>query len=96
MINPVKISTGLSIKNLEALSYGCPLVASSGSAKGLGVEMADALIAADEADAWRDAVCNLLADRNAAQALSARARAATQAWNERALDALNRALQANS
>jgi glycosyltransferase involved in cell wall biosynthesis len=51
-INPVRIGGGLKIKNVEALAHGVPLVTTSVGSEGMEGAPADAMLIADDADAF--------------------------------------------
>jgi len=51
-INPVRFGSGLKIKNVEALAYGCPLITTSIGAQGLEVASPDGLRIADTEGDW--------------------------------------------
>jgi len=73
VINPVRISTGLSIKNLEALGYSKPLVTYPAGAEGLGEGGGSAyLVAGDPEQFSRNIVC-VLTDVSYARELASKA-----------------------
>jgi glycosyltransferase involved in cell wall biosynthesis len=51
-INPVRFGSGLKIKNVEALAYGCPLITTSIGAQGLEGASPDGLRIADTERDW--------------------------------------------
>lgn len=62
IINPVRLGTGLKIKNIEAISFGIPVVTSSIGAHGLEKEVGNALLVADTPDLFVDHLEKLLTD----------------------------------
>lgn len=73
VINPVYFNTGLSIKNLEALGYGKPLVTAPVGVDGLEDGAGSAFLVADDAKAFSDSITKLLSDEGFAWELSRRA-----------------------
>lgn len=73
VINPVLISTGLSIKNLEALGYSKPLVTTTAGAGGLRDGMETVFRVADSPADFAQAVVELLSDAAYAGELARRA-----------------------
>ncbi len=64
-IVPLRFGTGVSIKILEAMSYGCPAVSTSAGARGLDIENERDLHIVDKPDFFADTVVSLLKDDNA-------------------------------
>lgn len=64
IINPRKFGTGLSIKSVEALSYGKPLVATPAGCTGMEDGAGTAFKLAENAAAFAEAVIELLSDPN--------------------------------
>lgn len=60
LINPVRFGSGLKIKTVEALGNGIPLVTTSEGARGLTDADGDALLIADDATSFIDALDALL------------------------------------
>jgi len=69
VVNPVRIGTGLKIKNVEALFSGKPLVTTSVGAQGLEQWGNNAFLLADDAQGFAEAVVKLLTDRTARREL---------------------------
>lgn len=61
-INPVRIGSGMKIKNIEALSFGKPIVTTHKGAEGLGQFIEKGMLLADDADSWLKALEQLLTD----------------------------------
>jgi glycosyltransferase involved in cell wall biosynthesis len=72
-VNPVTRGTGLSIKSIEALAAGMPLVTTPAGGRGLEPAWGSAMAVAATGPAFADAVVELLADRARARELSRRA-----------------------
>ena len=96
VVVPLRAGSGLKVKLVEALCHGKAVVSTSVGAQGLGGRQPDAVVLADDADAFARAVAELLADparRTSAEA--AARRAATLFAPERAyaelVDSLRRA-----
>ncbi|WP_317705648.1 glycosyltransferase [Methylomarinovum caldicuralii] len=70
VINPVRIGTGLKIKNIEALFMGKPLVTTSVGAQGLKRWINEAFLVADDAENFAIQLIKLLSDADACNALS--------------------------
>lgn len=92
VINPVRFGTGLKIKNVEALSQGCPLVTTPIGAEGMEEGAGNAfLLAADDAE-FAAAILELLRNRARAEHISAQGFALIRHMNARSsavlLDAL--------
>jgi glycosyltransferase involved in cell wall biosynthesis len=62
VVTPLLVGTGVSLKTLEALGFGCPVVTTTVGARGLSVAPGRDLVVADSAEAFADAVVNLLRD----------------------------------
>lgn len=73
VVNPQQFGTGLSIKSVDALRHGRPLVTTSAGARGLESGAGTAFLQADAAEAFGDRLIELLRDPVAAAALGARA-----------------------
>ncbi|NNE35504.1 MAG: glycosyltransferase [Rhodothermales bacterium] len=93
VINPVRFNTGLSIKNLEALAFSCPLVTAPVGTEGLEQGINVAYLVADKPNEFVDAIGQILTDDSTATRLSVAARNLAESWNETALEQLNRALE---
>lgn len=92
VINPVRFNTGLSIKNLEAMAFSCPLVTCVpvGDRPATGADAA--FLTADRPEEFVRAVDRVLTDQVLAADLGNQARMVVDAWNRRGLLDLNRAL----
>jgi glycosyltransferase involved in cell wall biosynthesis len=78
-INPVRFGSGLKIKNVEALAYGCPLITTSIGAEGLEVASPDGLRIADTECKWDRSLDDWLTNPDSATELGQAARAYAQA-----------------
>ncbi|MFG1212132.1 glycosyltransferase [Xanthobacter flavus] len=76
-INPMRAAGGMQNKLIEYMACGKAIVATSVANEGI-LAPQDALLIADTSDTFADAVVGLLADRSAADALAASARAYVQ------------------
>ncbi|HUC32793.1 MAG TPA: glycosyltransferase [Ilumatobacteraceae bacterium] len=74
VVCPLLHGAGTSIKVLEAMAYGRPVVTTSIGIRGLDVVPDEHVLVADDAPAFGAAVSSLLADRDAATAMGMRAR----------------------
>lgn len=73
VINPIELGTGLKIKSVEALAYGCPLLASPHAAGDLPGNAAGLLVC-DSPAAWRAAIESFIEDSAALANARAQAR----------------------
>lgn len=71
LINPVRFGSGLKIKTVEALANGRPLVTTSEGARGLADAHGSALLIADDATSFIDALDTLLNSRALRQQIAA-------------------------
>lgn len=62
---PMRFGSGVKIKTVEALLHGVPVVATSVGAEGIEVGGEPAIVIADDAEAFAEAVVTLLCDRAA-------------------------------
>ncbi|HKE01858.1 MAG TPA: glycosyltransferase, partial [Planctomycetota bacterium] len=93
-IAPLRLGRGLQNKILEAMACGTPLVATTNATAGVDASPEEHFRVADTAEAFADAVIELLLDPARASALAARARARVAErypW-ERALEEYDRAI----
>lgn len=88
VINPILFGTGLKIKNIEALSYGKPLVTTPVGAQGMQDGAERAFLIAKNATEFIDNIHLLLADEEARVRLSASAFDYIKAYNEKAIKPL--------
>lgn len=96
VVNPILFGTGLKIKTVEALGFGRPLVTTSAGAEGLDGLAGKSFLVADAPSAFSDAVVSLLSDREARQALAARAHDCAADWNRRCLAELTAVLNSEA
>jgi glycosyltransferase involved in cell wall biosynthesis len=87
-VNPVRFSTGLSIKSIEALGYAMPLVTTTAGAAGLAGKLGPAAIVADDDREFAGAVVRLLKDDAAVAGMSRAAHAFSLAWNRECITSL--------
>ena len=73
VVNPQQFGTGLSIKSVDALRYGRPLVTTGSGARGLEAGAEIAFRRAESAEEFADLLVELLRDGAAGAALGARA-----------------------
>jgi len=73
LINPQQFGTGLSIKSVDALRHGRPLVTTASGARGLEAGAGTAFLQADSAEEFGERLVELLRDPAAGAALGARA-----------------------
>lgn len=64
-IVPLRFGTGVSVKILEAMSYGCPAVSTFAGARGLDIENGRDLHIVDKPDFFAGAIVSLLKNDNA-------------------------------
>jgi polysaccharide biosynthesis protein PslH len=88
VINPQQFGTGLSIKSVDALLHGRPLVTTVSGARGLENGVGTAFRQADSADAFAESLIELLGDPAGAAALAARAGEFARAYHARQVRAL--------
>jgi glycosyltransferase involved in cell wall biosynthesis len=92
VINPITFGTGFSVKSIEALSYGRPLVSTSAGVRGLGPEFAAAVLVADDPIAFARLVIKLLQNEDARASLSKNALATVHAWRLEQVSSLQKAI----
>lgn len=73
LINPVRFGSGLKIKTVEALGNGIPLVTTSEGARGLADAHGEALLMADDAASFVDALNALIDSRDLRRRISTQA-----------------------
>ncbi len=88
VINPQQFGTGLSIKSVDALLHGRPLVTTTSGARGLEDGAGQAFRQAASAAEFGDHLVELLHDPGAAAALSRRAAEFGRAYHRRNVEAL--------
>jgi glycosyltransferase involved in cell wall biosynthesis len=82
---------GFGFPPLEAMTFGCPVVCSTGSALDETIGDASLRVSSDNVDGWADALCTLESDetQRAQLAEAGRGRAARFAWRDTAARYLN-------
>jgi glycosyltransferase involved in cell wall biosynthesis len=93
VINPQQFGTGLSIKSVDALLHGRPLVTSASGARGLEEGVDVAFRRADSAEAFAETVIELVVDHPRAAALAARGHEFAHDYHQRQMRALSDAVQ---
>ncbi|HEU4649757.1 MAG TPA: glycosyltransferase family 4 protein [Gemmatimonadales bacterium] len=88
IVNPQQFGTGLSIKCVEALASGRPLVTTVSGARGLEDGAGTAFLAARSPEEFTECVLRLLRDRDHATALAREAAQFAQEYHRRNLRAL--------
>lgn len=88
VINPQRFGTGLSIKSVDALLHGRPLVTTASGARGLEDGANAAFRQVDSAEEFGDALVQLLDDPSRAAALAGRAAEFAHAYHQRNVQAL--------
>lgn len=84
-VAPLRMGSGTRLKILEAMAAGCAVVATTAATSGLRDDVLDSVIVADDADNFAQAVVRLLEGPELRASLSARARAAVQAYDWEAI-----------
>jgi len=67
-INPIRMGSGLKIKNIEALGYGRPLITTTIGAEGMGPGAGTAYVVADTPEEWLGALAALAGNAEARDA----------------------------
>jgi glycosyltransferase involved in cell wall biosynthesis len=88
VINPQRFGTGLSIKSVDALAHGAPLVTTASGARGLDEGAGAAFLQADSAGEFGECLVQLLRDPAQAGALAARGAAFASRYYQRNLQTL--------
>ncbi len=88
VVNPIRMGTGLKIKNIEALGYSKPLVTTAVGAAGLESGIDSAFSIADTAPEFAEAVIRILNDTALRDRLSGAAYALAADWNRQQMDTL--------
>jgi len=88
VINPQQFGTGLSIKSIDALRHGRPLVTTASGARGLEDGAGTAFLQAESAEAFAGQLVQLLRDPAWASALARRAADFARSYHQRSLQAL--------
>ncbi len=78
---PMRMGGGTRLKLLEAMAAALPIVSTSMGAEGIEVTHGEHLLLADEAEAYAQAICDLLSDEVRRRALGQRAREHAQRWD---------------
>jgi len=94
VINPQQFGTGLSIKSVDALLHGRPLVTTASGSRGLEEGAGVAFRQASDGEEFASSLIELLQDPAGAAALADRAVAFARAYHERNLQALADVVQA--
>jgi polysaccharide biosynthesis protein PslH len=95
VINPIRIGTGLKIKNIEALGYSKPLVTTSIGAQGMEMGIDSAFLVADDAQCFSDAVIKILREPILYSSLAKNGYEFAVDWNQRQLTALQEILNSS-
>lgn len=77
---PIIEGAGMPVKTAEAMSYGCPIVATTGAVRGMAVGVEGVLVV-DEASAFAQQVLDLLKSPDARAQLGAKARRSSETLN---------------
>jgi glycosyltransferase involved in cell wall biosynthesis len=93
VVNPQRFGTGLSIKSVDALLHGRPLVTTVSGARGLEEGAGSAYLVADSAEEFAGHLIGLLRDAGRRAALGRAAAAFGREQHQRNLRALARAVQ---
>jgi polysaccharide biosynthesis protein PslH len=88
VINPQQFGTGLSIKSIDALRNGRPMVTTASGARGLEEGVGSAFLQAGTADEFAHLLIDLLRNSDRAVALAAAAREFAHRYHQRNLDSL--------
>lgn len=96
VINPIRFSTGLSIKTIEALGYGKAVVTTSAGSRGLEDGANAAFLLADDPDAFSRAVIGLVSNKEERTRLIGNALEYVRKWNEQSFRTLSSVLDAPS
>lgn len=88
VVNPQQFGTGLSIKSVDALLHGRPLVASTSGARGLEDGAGAAFLQAGSAEEFAERLIEVLRDPARGAALAERAGEFARRYHERNLRAL--------
>lgn len=84
-LNPVLSGSGISVKTLESLASGAPVIATQTGARGLGSLAGEGLRIVPDGDwaAYAEALCELTLDPERCARAGEQARASAQGWNLR-------------
>jgi glycosyltransferase involved in cell wall biosynthesis len=88
VVNPQQFGTGISIKSIDALRHGRPLVTTASGARGLEEGVGTAFLQADSPEEFGQCLVDLLRDPALATALAQRAAAFARSYYQRSLQAL--------
>jgi glycosyltransferase involved in cell wall biosynthesis len=92
-VNPQRFGTGLSIKSIDAMRRGMPLVTTAGGARGLEAAAGHAFLWGDSAEELAGHVLTVLRDPATARALGGRGLEFARAYHESNLEALAAAVE---
>ncbi|MER3524280.1 MAG: glycosyl transferase family 1 [Ignavibacteria bacterium] len=93
VVNPIRFSTGLCIKTIEALGYGKPVVTTPAGSRGLEEGADTAFLVADEPEAFARRVVEVLQDSAKTQTLVQSAYRFVEAWNAQSVHELAAAIE---
>ncbi len=84
VINPVLYGSGLKIKNVEAISYGLPLITTNEGSNGIEDGINKAYLLANKKDEWIEAILSLIISKQKREKLSKNAlKYATENFNDK-------------
>ena len=92
VVNPEIFGTGLSIKNIEALSYSKPLVTTSVGARGLEEGINRAFLVADDPEQFAQSIVSIFTENKLYQMLVDNAYEYAQRYNQKAFNTLSNCL----
>jgi glycosyltransferase involved in cell wall biosynthesis len=93
VVAPLRFGTGLKIKCIEALAYGKALVTTSSGAEGLAHGGGDHLCIADTAEAFANAVADLLVNVERRGQLEHNALGFARRWQDQQMQAVRKLYQ---
>lgn len=88
VVNPQRFGTGLSIKSIDALRHGRPLVTTPSGGRGLGDGVGTAFLQAESAEAFAEHLVGLLQDPDRRAELAGRAEDFARRHRERSVQVL--------
>ncbi len=92
VVNPIRFSTGLSIKTIEALGHSRPVVTTSAGSRGLEEGTNKAFLVADDPQQFSESVIKVLTDPHLSSRLSQSAFEFVERWNNESLKELGSVL----